>query len=133
MTCVYCVNMSQTRTCLQSEVSVLCRSLILGVTLFIVYNLIWARFRTDFYLFIYLFWRVLLWVWYSLPSILKKSLSKVGVPNEILEFLFGLYPKIPEAKGSIKAIRSEAFFIPLYELYITYGGIFRLNFGPKVS
>ncbi|XP_027188492.1 protein LUTEIN DEFICIENT 5, chloroplastic isoform X2 [Cicer arietinum] len=67
----------------------------------------------------------------GLPSILKKSLSKVGVPNEILEFLFGLYPKIPEAKGSIKAIRSEAFFIPLYELYITYGGIFRLNFGPK--
>ncbi|CAJ2633385.1 unnamed protein product [Trifolium pratense] len=67
----------------------------------------------------------------GLPSILKKSLSNLGVPNEILEFLFGLYPKIPEAKGSISAIRSEAFFIPLYELYITYGGIFRLNFGPK--
>ncbi|KAK2361865.1 cytochrome P450 704C1 [Trifolium repens] len=67
----------------------------------------------------------------GLPSILKKSLSNFGVPNEILEFVFGLYPKIPEAKGSISAIRSEAFFIPLYELYITYGGIFRLNFGPK--
>ncbi|CAI8613224.1 unnamed protein product [Vicia faba] len=67
----------------------------------------------------------------GLPSGLKKSLSNLGVPNEILEFLFGLYPKIPEAKGSIKAIRSEAFFIPLYELFITYGGIFRLNFGPK--
>ncbi|XP_003624118.3 protein LUTEIN DEFICIENT 5, chloroplastic [Medicago truncatula] len=67
----------------------------------------------------------------GLPSILKKSLSNLGVSNEILEFLFGLYPKIPEAKGSISAIRSEAFFIPLYELYITYGGIFRLNFGPK--
>ncbi|CAL5192762.1 unnamed protein product [Lathyrus oleraceus] len=67
----------------------------------------------------------------GLPSILKKSLSNLGVSNEILEFLFGLYPKIPEAKGSIKAIRSEAFFIPLYELFITYGGIFRLNFGPK--
>lgn len=70
---------------------------------------------------------------------LKKSLSKVGVPNEVLEFLFGWaegtgeYPKIPEAKGSIKAIRSEPFFIPLYELYLTYGGIFRLTFGPKVS
>lgn len=42
------------------------------------------------------------------------------------------YPKIPEAKGAIRAIRSEPFFIPLYELYLTYGGIFRLTFGPKV-
>ncbi|KAK7295160.1 hypothetical protein RJT34_18065 [Clitoria ternatea] len=63
-----------------------------------------------------------------------RSLEKLGVPNEVLEFLFGwveVNPRIPEAKGSIKAIRSEAFFIPLYELYLTYGGIFRLNFGPK--
>ncbi|KAJ1443535.1 Cytochrome P450 [Sesbania bispinosa] len=73
----------------------------------------------------------------GLPSKLKKSLSKVGVPNEVLDFLFGWvegrdgYPRIPEAKGSIKAVRSEAFFIPLYELYLTYGGIFRLTFGPK--
>ncbi|KAE9617719.1 hypothetical protein Lal_00027290 [Lupinus albus] len=73
----------------------------------------------------------------GLPSILKKSILKVGVPKEVVEFLFGWvegrggYPKIPEAKGSISAIRSEAFFIPLYELYLTYGGIFRLTFGPK--
>ncbi|KAK8520031.1 hypothetical protein V6N13_031500 [Hibiscus sabdariffa] len=71
------------------------------------------------------------------PSQLKNGLSKFGVPSEVLEILFkwvddGVdYPKIPEAKGSIKAIRSEAFFIPLYELYLTYGGIFRLTFGPK--
>lgn len=68
-----------------------------------------------------------------------EGLAKVGAPNEVLEFLSGwvegggLQPKIPEAKGSIKAIRSVAFFIPLYELYLTYGGIFRLTFGPKVS
>lgn len=68
-----------------------------------------------------------------------EGLAKVGVPNEVLEFLFGWFegggehPKIPEAKGSIKAVRSVAFFIPLYELYLTYGGIFRLTFGPKVS
>lgn len=74
----------------------------------------------------------------SLPSGAKKSLSKLGVPSEILEFLFSWVdahedcPKIPEAKGVISAIRSEAFFIPLYELFLTYGGIFRLNFGPKV-
>ncbi|KAK7374352.1 hypothetical protein VNO80_07782 [Phaseolus coccineus] len=71
-----------------------------------------------------------------LVSILE-GLAKVGVPNEVLEFLFGWvegggeHPKIPEAKGSIKAVRSVAFFIPLYELYLTYGGIFRLTFGPK--
>ncbi|KAB1995756.1 hypothetical protein ERO13_D13G159400v2 [Gossypium hirsutum] len=71
------------------------------------------------------------------PSLLKNSLSKIGVPSGALEILFkGVddvedYPKIPEAKGAIKAIRSEAFFIPLYELYLTYGGIFRLTFGPK--
>ncbi|XP_028091221.1 protein LUTEIN DEFICIENT 5, chloroplastic isoform X1 [Camellia sinensis] len=55
----------------------------------------------------------------------------------MLEFLFKWidapkdYPKIPEAKGAISAIRSEAFFVPLYELFLTYGGIFRLTFGPK--
>ncbi|KAG5014022.1 hypothetical protein JHK86_026283 [Glycine max] len=68
---------------------------------------------------------------------IMEGLAKVGAPNEVLEFLSGwvegggLQPKIPEAKGSIKAIRSVAFFIPLYELYLTYGGIFRLTFGPK--
>lgn len=70
-------------------------------------------------------------------SQLKNSLSKLGVPSEILDFLSKWidavddYPKIPEAKGAISAIRSEAFFIPLHELYLTYGGIFRLTFGPK--
>lgn len=69
---------------------------------------------------------------------LKNSLLKLGVPYEFLEFLFEKigadegYPRIPEAKGAMKAIRSEAFFIPLYELFLTYGGIFRLTFGPKV-
>ncbi|KAL1322405.1 hypothetical protein HN51_067401 [Arachis hypogaea] len=73
----------------------------------------------------------------GLSSMLKKSLLKVGVPKEVVGFLLGWaagegdYPEIPEAKGSVKAIRSEAFFIPLYELYLTYGGIFRLTFGPK--
>lgn len=71
------------------------------------------------------------------PALLKNSLAKVGIPSEILNFLFKWmevsedYPKVPEAKGSIRAVQSEAFFIPLYELYLTYGGIFRLTFGPK--
>ncbi|KAL2482110.1 Protein LUTEIN DEFICIENT 5 [Forsythia ovata] len=67
----------------------------------------------------------------------RNGLSKLGVSDEVLEFLFKWlggpedYPRIPEAKGTIGAIRSEAFFIPLYRLYLIYGGIFRLSFGPK--
>ncbi|KAK6915275.1 Cytochrome P450, partial [Dillenia turbinata] len=69
-------------------------------------------------------------------SAVRKGLSTMGVPHEILDFLFKWtgsddYPKIPQAKGSISAIRNEPFFIPLYELFLTYGGIFRLTFGPK--
>lgn len=75
----------------------------------------------------------------SFQSQLKNGLSKLGLPKEVLEFIFnftggsGDSLKIPEAKGSVRAIRDEPFFIPLYELYLTYGGIFRLTFGPKVS
>ncbi|VFR00778.1 unnamed protein product [Cuscuta campestris] len=74
----------------------------------------------------------------GISSILINGLARLGVPRAFLEYLFKLfggregYPRIPEAKGSIKAIRSEAFFIPLYGLYRTYGGIFRLTIGPKV-
>lgn len=70
-------------------------------------------------------------------SQLLDGLTKLGVPSEVLDVLSKWiggdedYPKIPEAKGAISAIRSEAFFIPLYELYLTYGGVFRLTFGPK--
>lgn len=77
-------------------------------------------------------------LWNSFPGQFRNGLSKLGVPDEVLGFLFKWmvapedYPRIPEAKGSIGAIRSEAFFIPLYRLYLTYGGIFRLIFGPKV-
>ncbi|KAI8008186.1 Sterol 3-beta-glucosyltransferase UGT80A2 [Camellia lanceoleosa] len=71
------------------------------------------------------------------PSLIKCGLSKLGISSGMLEFLFKWidapkdYPKIPEAKGAISAIRSEAFFVALYELFLTYGGIFRLTFGPK--
>ncbi|KAM7278451.1 hypothetical protein ACFE04_005585 [Oxalis oulophora] len=70
------------------------------------------------------------------PSTLKNSFKKLGLPSQIVNFLFYWadeedYPKIPVAKGAISAIRSQAFFIPLYDLYLAYGGIFRLNFGPK--
>ncbi|XP_043718954.1 protein LUTEIN DEFICIENT 5, chloroplastic isoform X1 [Telopea speciosissima] len=71
----------------------------------------------------------------SLTSVLRNGLSNLGVPREFLDFLSQLggrgHPKIPKARGDIKAVQGQAFFIPLYELYLTYGGIFRLIFGPK--
>lgn len=83
---------------------------------------------------------LILWLFFGrrFPASLRNGLSKLGIPTVVLDAIFNWangsqdYPKIPEAKGAISAIRSEAFFIPLYELYLTYGGIFRLNFGPKV-
>ncbi|CAF2041546.1 unnamed protein product [Brassica napus] len=73
----------------------------------------------------------------SVNKELKNGLSKLGVPRNVLDLMFDWtganedYLKVPEAKGSIQAVRNEAFFIPIYELFLTYGGIFRLTFGPK--
>ncbi|KAL5702567.1 hypothetical protein ACHQM5_027769 [Ranunculus cassubicifolius] len=63
-------------------------------------------------------------------SKLKSVLSKLGVPEEILG-ASQEYLKIPQAKGALSALRGQPFFIPLYSLYLTYGGVFRLTFGPK--
>lgn len=71
-----------------------------------------------------------------LPMI-RRNLAKLGVPLELLDFLSksiggdGASPKIPRAKGSLSAVRGQAFFIPLYDLFLAYGGVFRLSFGPK--
>lgn len=68
-------------------------------------------------------------------SKLKRTLSKLGVPEEFFGFLSSPEQevlKIPQAKGALRAARGQAFFIPLYELFLTYGGLFRLTFGPKV-
>ncbi|KAH9326200.1 hypothetical protein KI387_006378, partial [Taxus chinensis] len=39
--------------------------------------------------------------------------------------------KMPEATGDIRAVVGEPFFVPLYKLFLSYGGVFRLKFGPK--
>ncbi|GER28828.1 cytochrome P450 [Striga asiatica] len=73
----------------------------------------------------------------SFLSKLRNGLSKMGLPDQVINVILNSiggpedYLKIPEARGDIRAIRSEPFFIPLFELYLTYGGIFRLTFGPK--
>ncbi|PKU77754.1 Protein LUTEIN DEFICIENT 5, chloroplastic [Dendrobium catenatum] len=71
---------------------------------------------------------------------LGNGLSKIGPAGKFLGELLvklgdivedGERMAIPQAKGSFRAVGGQAFFIPLYELYLTYGGIFRLTFGPK--
>jgi hypothetical protein len=70
------------------------------------------------------------------------KLSKLGPPGELAAALLTRVagagaarggPEIPQALGSINAVVGQAFFVPLYDLFLTYGGIFRLNFGPKVN
>lgn len=38
---------------------------------------------------------------------------------------------IPEASGSLAEMADKPFFEPLYDLFQTYGGIFKLSFGPQ--
>uniref|UniRef100_A0A0D3FC39 Cytochrome P450 n=1 Tax=Oryza barthii TaxID=65489 RepID=A0A0D3FC39_9ORYZ len=67
---------------------------------------------------------------------LAAGLAKLGRPGELAAALLtkvagGGGPEIPQAVGSMSAVTGQAFFIPLYDLFLAYGGIFRLNFGPK--
>jgi len=39
--------------------------------------------------------------------------------------------KMPEATGDIREIVGQPVFVPLYNLFRVYGGVFRLSFGPK--
>ncbi|KAG2433939.1 hypothetical protein HYH02_012484 [Chlamydomonas schloesseri] len=38
---------------------------------------------------------------------------------------------MPEARGDIREIVGQPVFVPLYKLFLVYGKIFRLSFGPK--
>ncbi|KAK8951580.1 hypothetical protein KSP39_PZI003857 [Platanthera zijinensis] len=78
---------------------------------------------------------------FGLVPVLRTGLSKILPAGKFLEELLAKLDggvgdgderaEIPQAKGSFSAVVGQAFFIPLYELYLIYGGIFRLNFGPK--
>ncbi|KAE8796758.1 Cytochrome P450 97B2 [Hordeum vulgare] len=65
-------------------------------------------------------------------------LVKLGPPGELAAGLLTKVaggartgPELPQAVGSLASVAGEAFFLPLYDLFLTYGGVFRLNFGPK--
>lgn len=38
---------------------------------------------------------------------------------------------MPEASGDVREIVGQPVFVPLYKLFLAYGPIFRLSFGPK--
>ena len=38
---------------------------------------------------------------------------------------------MPEARGDIREIVGQPVFVPLFKLFVAYGGVFRLSFGPK--
>lgn len=38
---------------------------------------------------------------------------------------------MPEATGDIREIVGQPVFVPLYKLFLAYGPVFRLSFGPK--
>nr|UHB15534.1 cytochrome P450 [Paris polyphylla] len=63
-------------------------------------------------------------------SRLVSLLRRLGPPGEFLAELLSR-SEIPQARGEISSVGRTAFFIPLYELFLRYGGIFRLTFGPK--
>ncbi|KAK9138084.1 hypothetical protein Sjap_008678 [Stephania japonica] len=58
---------------------------------------------------------------------LRSLFSRLGILGDARD----ASPAIPETKGSMSAVGGQAFFLPLYELFLAYGGIFRLKFGPK--
>ncbi|KAM0831941.1 hypothetical protein ACQ4PT_065215 [Festuca glaucescens] len=71
---------------------------------------------------------------------LAARLARLGPPGELAAGLLTKVaggaaarrgPDLPQATGSLSSVVGEAFFIPLYDLFLTYGGVFRLNFGPK--
>jgi len=39
--------------------------------------------------------------------------------------------RMPEARGDIREIVGQPVFVPLFKLFVAYGGVFRLSFGPK--
>ncbi|CAM0943071.1 unnamed protein product [Alopecurus aequalis] len=73
-------------------------------------------------------------------AFLASRLARLGPPGELAAGLLTKAagggaarrgPELPQATGSLGSVVGEAFFIPLYDLFLTYGGVFRLNFGPK--
>lgn len=70
----------------------------------------------------------------------RKVLSKGFGPGRALALLLARQARgwertaaerMPEATGDVRQIVGQPVFVPLYKLFLTYGKIFRLSFGPK--
>ncbi|KAL2630932.1 hypothetical protein R1flu_015618 [Riccia fluitans] len=71
---------------------------------------------------------------------LRKVLANAGPPGRFLSLALANLERrmnqaslmtMPVAKGDARKIVGQPFFVPLYTLFKTYGGVFRLSFGPK--
>ncbi|GJP51245.1 hypothetical protein CLOM_g10420 [Closterium sp. NIES-68] len=71
---------------------------------------------------------------------LRRSLANLGPPGRPVAMFLATEERrwramvnasMPEARGDIRAIIGQPFFVPLFSLYLVYGGVFRLSFGPK--
>jgi beta-ring hydroxylase len=73
---------------------------------------------------------------------LRRILARAGPPGRSTAKLLAdiergwrllVSANMPEARGDIREIVGQPVFVPLYRLFLVYGGVFRLSFGPKVG
>jgi beta-ring hydroxylase len=77
----------------------------------------------------------------NIISKIRRIVAKAGPAGRSLSLALANYERdlkiegaknLPIASGDVSKIVDQPFFVPLYALFKTYGGIFRLSFGPKV-
>ncbi|XP_024376898.1 protein LUTEIN DEFICIENT 5, chloroplastic [Physcomitrium patens] len=71
---------------------------------------------------------------------IRRILANSGPAGRALALQLAIYEarikaeqseRMPESRGDVGAIVGEPFFKPLQKLFLIYGGVFRLTFGPK--
>ncbi|KAK9820832.1 hypothetical protein WJX81_000578 [Elliptochloris bilobata] len=77
----------------------------------------------------------------KITRLLRKVLAKdrggpgralsYALAKEGLKWRAAAAARMPEARGDIRQIVGQPVFVPLYKLFLTYGKVFRLSFGPK--
>eukprot|EP00897_Mesotaenium_endlicherianum_P006369 jgi/Mesen1/5760/ME000292S04845 len=70
----------------------------------------------------------------------RRSIAATGPPGRALAMAMATIERkwrsmnpviMPEARGDVRSIIGQPFFVPLYSLFLVYGGVFKLSFGPK--
>eukprot|EP00899_Mesostigma_viride_P013499 jgi/Mesvir1/2214/Mv09858-RA.1 len=75
-----------------------------------------------------------------ISAYVRDFLSRLGKWGRWLALLMATWERarayraartMPEARGDVREIVGEPHFVPLYRLFLSYGPVFRLSFGPK--